>query len=91
MNLQPRIVISISKMPNELILEPLAAMQPALLFSKVGFECPKHSLKLPAFMHVIAAPVSNNQLNVFFPVVTFILGQILFPPWKGIMISESLL
>jgi hypothetical protein len=58
----------------------LAAMQPALFFSKVGFECRKHSLKLSAFMHVIAAPVSNYLLNVFFPMVTFILSQILFPP-----------
>ena len=67
-------------MPIDSILEPLAAMQPALFFSSRGFELPKDSLKLSAFIHVIAAPVSNSQLNVFLPVVTLILGLTLFPP-----------
>jgi len=39
----------------------------------------------------MAAPVSNSQLNVFLPVVTLILGLTLFPPWKGVITSESLL
>ncbi len=78
-------------MPKELILEPIAAMQPALFFSNVGFECPNDYQKLSAFMHVMAAPVSNSQLNVFLPIVTLFLGLILFPLWKGVMISESLL
>jgi hypothetical protein len=70
-------------MPKELILEPLAAMQPALFFNSIGLECPKDSLKLSAFMHVIVAPVSNSQLKVFLPVGTFILGLILFPHEKA--------
>jgi len=45
----------------------------------------KASQKLLALMQVIAAPVSHNQLKVFSPVVTFILGHILLPPWKGVI------
>ncbi len=64
----------------ESILDLLAAMQPALFFISRGFESPNDSLKLSAFIHVMAAPVSNSQLKVFLPVVTFILGLTLFPP-----------
>jgi hypothetical protein len=42
-------------------------------------------------MKVTAAPVSNSQLKVFAPVVTFILGLVLLPPYKGVRISQILL
>jgi hypothetical protein len=60
------------KMPSELIFEPFAATHQALFLISLGLECPNASLKLFAFMQVIAAPMSNSQLNVFVPVVTLI-------------------
>jgi hypothetical protein len=75
----------------ESILDPLAAMQPALSLSNLGRLWPKESLKLLAFIQVMAAPVSKSQLKVLLPVVTLILGLTLFPPIKGVIISESLL
>jgi len=48
------------------------ATHPALFLISLGLECANASLKLFAFMQVIAAPMSNSQLNVFVPVVTLI-------------------
>jgi len=78
-NFRPLMVIGISKTPKEFILDPLAATQPFLFLINLGFKCLKACLKLLAFMHVIAAPVLNNQLKVVSPVVTFILGRFLSP------------
>jgi hypothetical protein len=78
--LLPLIVIGSSKTPKEFILDPFAATHPVPLCNSLGHFPEKASLKLFAFMQVIAAPVSKSQLKVFSPVVTFILGRILFPP-----------
>jgi hypothetical protein len=72
-------VIGISKTPKEFIFDLFAATQSFPFLINVGFECLKACLKLLAFMHVIAAPVSNNQLKVVLPIVTFILGHFLSP------------
>jgi hypothetical protein len=70
-------VIGISKKPKEFILDPLATTHPFPFVINFGLEFLKACLKLVAFMHVMAAPVSNNQLKVVSPVVTFILCHFL--------------
>ena len=72
-------VIGISKTPREFIFDPFAATHPFRFVINLGVECLKACLKLLAFMHVIAAPVSNNQLKVVSPVVMFILGHFSSP------------
>jgi hypothetical protein len=76
-------VIGISKTPKGFILDPLAATQPFPLVMNLGFEFLKACLKLLAFIHVMAAPVSNNQLKVMSPVVMLILGRF-FPHEKAL-------
>jgi len=79
-NFLPLIVIGSSKTPKENIFDPLAATHPVPWCKSLGLIPENAYQKLFAFMQVVAAPVSNSQLNVLSPVVTLILGRFLFPP-----------
>jgi len=69
-------VVGISKTPREFIFEPFAAIQDWSSFISGGLLFLKDSWKLYAFLHVIAALVSNSPVKVFPPVVTLVPGLV---------------
>jgi len=76
------IVIGSSNTPKEFILDLLAPTHPVPWCNRLGHFRKNACRKLFAFMQVIAAPVSYSQVNVLSPVVTLILGWVLFPHQK---------